>query len=287
MDELCGGEPHLLDAEVEKKGVQAMMEDLTEEEKAALADPSMPMRHFRQEKGNTAKALEKLRSTLKWRKEFQVDKIVQCSQDGGDPEIRKIIAKENETGKIYVRGYDKDGRVLMYMRQDRENVRTTTPPLSSLVRWTTSVRAIACTKRKSKQIGKSKQGLEKIILIMDFTKFSMATTPRMSVSKHTLTILQSHYPERVKTIYCFNAPFMFEAFWAMVKPFVDPVTKQKIVFVSGASGMAKFHQNFDEDKESLEELTGGAAASISADDWDSSVYLDLAFDVAFDEEPQK
>ena len=145
-------------------------------------------------------------------------------------------------------------------------------------------KAIACTKRKSKQLGTSEQGLEKIILIMDFTHFSMATTPPMSVSKHTLTILQSHYPERVKTIYCFNAPFMFKAFWAMVKPFVDPVTKNKIVFVTGASGMANFHQYFDEDKKDLEELTGGTAVSISADDWDSSVYLDLPFDVAFGEE---
>ena len=74
--------------------------------------------------GNTEKALEKLRSTLQWRKEFQVDKIVQCTDrdGGGDSEMRKLITKENETGKIYVRGYDKDGRVLMYMRQDRENV---------------------------------------------------------------------------------------------------------------------------------------------------------------------
>ena len=141
-------------------------------------------------------------------------------------------------------------------------------------------KACACTKRKSKELGRSEQGLEKIILIMDFTKFSMATTPPMSVSKHTLTILQSHYPERVKTIYCFNAPFMFKAFWAMVKPFVDPVTKQKIVFVTGAGGMAKFHENFDNTNENLEELTGGAAVS---SDWDSSVYLDLPFDVAFDE----
>jgi len=147
-------------------------------------------------------------------------------------------------------------------------------------------KAIACTKRKSKQLGTSQQGLEKINLVMDFTKFSMSTTPPMSVSKHTLTILQSHYPERVKTIYCFNAPFVFKAFWAMVKPFVDPVTKQKIVFVTGASGMAKFHQNFD-DMSNLEELTGGTAKSISAYDWDSSAYMDLPFDVAFDEKSLK
>ena len=50
QEEMLGGEAHLLDANVEIKGVEAMMQDLTDEEKASLADASMPMRHFRAEK---------------------------------------------------------------------------------------------------------------------------------------------------------------------------------------------------------------------------------------------
>ena len=52
---LLGGEEHLLDANVETKGVQVMMNALTDEEKAALSDPSMPMRHFRAEKVSAIK----------------------------------------------------------------------------------------------------------------------------------------------------------------------------------------------------------------------------------------
>jgi nicotinamidase-related amidase len=64
---------------------------------------------------------------LQWRKEFEVDKIVRSLEnaddddggnDGNDGEsiitttdLATILRKENETGKIYVRGYDKDGRV--------------------------------------------------------------------------------------------------------------------------------------------------------------------------------
>jgi hypothetical protein len=43
-------EPNLLDSEVEKKGAKDVLEALTEEEKTALPDPNMPMRHFRAEK---------------------------------------------------------------------------------------------------------------------------------------------------------------------------------------------------------------------------------------------
>ena len=48
--QVLGGEPHLLDQNVEIEGVQAMMEALTADEMAALSDPSMPMRHLRAEK---------------------------------------------------------------------------------------------------------------------------------------------------------------------------------------------------------------------------------------------
>jgi hypothetical protein len=61
---------------------------------------------------------------LQWRKEFEVDKIVRSLEnededDGGNDgesivtstDLATILRKENETGKIYVRGYDKDGRV--------------------------------------------------------------------------------------------------------------------------------------------------------------------------------
>ena len=62
---------------------------------------------------------------MQWRKEFEVDKIVRSLEnnededDGGNDgesivtstDLAAILRKENETGKIYVRSYDKDGRV--------------------------------------------------------------------------------------------------------------------------------------------------------------------------------
>lgn len=219
---------------------------------------------------------------MQWRKDFGVEQIVGCTKGDGDADMRKMIVKENETGKTYVRGYDKNGRALIYMRNERENTHNEINNMKSLV-WNLE-KGIACTKRKSKEVGSSKLGLEKVILIMDFTHFSLSTAPPMSVSKHTLTILQSHYPERVKSIYCFNAPFVFKAFWSMVKHFVDPVTKQKIVFVSGAKAMAQFHEIF-ENTDALEEVCGGTLPNSTPDSWDSTAYIDLPFDVCFGEKP--
>ena len=197
----------------------------------------------------------------------------------GDDSLAKIIAQENDVGKMYVRGYTKHGRALIYMRGDREQTNHELNNMRHLV-WNLE-KAIACTKRKSQALGASAVGLEKVILIMDFTHFSMATAPPMSVSKHTLHILQSHYPERVQTIYCFNAPFIFKAFWSMVKHFVDPATKRKIVFVNESNIKQDFHVQFD-DLSALEEVAGGTAIE-QLSNWDSEAYLNLPFDVAFDE----
>jgi hypothetical protein len=45
-----GGEPCLLDPEVEEKGVADILAALTDEEKAQIPHPDMPLRHFRASK---------------------------------------------------------------------------------------------------------------------------------------------------------------------------------------------------------------------------------------------
>jgi hypothetical protein len=225
--------------------------------------------------------LTSVRDTLAWRKEFQVDRLVQATQPPleDDSEFHSMLALENETGKVYTRGYDKNGRVLLFLRQERENTFNEAHNMKHLV-WNLE-KAIACTRRKSTQKGSAALGKEKILLILDFRKFSLGSAPPMSTSKTTLHILQAHYPERVARIYCFHAPFVFKAFWALIKPFVDPTTKAKIVFVAGAAPLQAFHDEFD-DLGALEGFMGGTAVDKLAP-WDSANYVGLPFDVCFDE----
>ena len=50
MNTWLGGEPNLLDVEVEKEGVKDILAALTEEELKEMKDTTMPIRHFRAEK---------------------------------------------------------------------------------------------------------------------------------------------------------------------------------------------------------------------------------------------
>jgi hypothetical protein len=51
-----GGEPNLLDVEVESKGVADILAVLTEDELKQMKDMTMPIRHFRAEKVSSMKA---------------------------------------------------------------------------------------------------------------------------------------------------------------------------------------------------------------------------------------
>lgn len=109
------GEPPLLDVKEEESGVKAILKALTDDEREHLADEHMPLRHLRAEKGDVEAAILKIKETIAWRREFQVEIIKHCFDKDGDETMRAIIQHENETGKIYVRGYDNDGRVAMCM----------------------------------------------------------------------------------------------------------------------------------------------------------------------------
>jgi hypothetical protein len=94
---------------------------LTATELELLPDKYMVLRHYRAEKGDVTKAVDAIRHTLEWRTEFGVDRIINAFTTETNNEMASVIKRENETGKIYIRGYDDGGRACMYMRPGREN----------------------------------------------------------------------------------------------------------------------------------------------------------------------
>lgn len=68
--------------------------------------------------------------------------------------------------------------------------------------------------------------------LLDYVGYSRSNQPPWKVSLSTLSIVQSHYPERLGRAVNFKPPLLFEIFWKAIRPFVDPVTKEKLVFLS-------------------------------------------------------
>jgi predicted Ser/Thr protein kinase len=288
---LLGGEPNLLDVDVERRGVRDILAALTDSERDQLRafDMTMPIRHFRAEKGNVPKAIHQIKETLQWRIDFGVDVIVSCFQvehtDQDTPahaEMREILSRESVPGKIYARGYDTQGRAFMYMTPARENTNHELNNMRHLVFHLE--KTIACTARKSVQLqhpNKKIVPLEKVNAIIDYEGFKIRNAPPMSTTQYTLDILQKHYPERMRHFYLLHPPFVFQVFWSMIKHFVDPVTKEKIVFCSGKNHTRKLLDHVSE-VDKLEPRAYGSNPNLRP--FDAEEYLRrLPFNVSFDE----
>jgi CRAL/TRIO domain len=143
-------------------------------------------------------------------------------------------------------------------------------------------KAIACTKRKSVEIsGGESPPLEKFVVVCDYADFSLSESGPVSTAQRTLEILQTHYPERLYRAYVLNPPLVFRVFWAIIRPFVDPATKRKIVFCSGDDEVIEKFTATLSSTESIEPCFGGTGATVRA--FDATEYMKLPFDVSFDE----
>ena len=124
-------------------------------------------------------------------------------------------------------------------------------------------RAIACTSRQTNG------QLEKVNIVIDYHGFTLRNSPPMKSSLYTLDILQAHYCERMHRAYICEPPSVFRMFWKMVKPFIDPRTKDKIVFCHGQEGRRILEEIFD--LSDVEECAWGA---IGRESFRSNEYLE-------------
>lgn len=55
-----------------------------------------------------------------------------------------------------------------------------------------------------------------------------------------LSILQNHYPERLGLSLILHVPWLLDMFFKLIKPFIDPVTREKMKF----NPQARFSPSF-------------------------------------------
>lgn len=237
-----------------------------------ITDPLMSRRHLRACKGDMAQAIESLKKTLEWRKENNVDiySHIFTSDDTNEyGELQSVVSFENSTGKIYVRGYDMDGRATVWFHPANEN---STNGSHNLIHLLYNLeRAVACTRRRS--LGT----VDKINFVIVFNGYSVSNAPTMTVTRETLSAVQNHYPERLHRAYLINPPIMFNVLWNLAKPFIDSVTRKKILFISGKKVIKKLRDDYD--VRCLEKCVGGEDSR----DFDSDQYTAAPFHTAFGE----
>lgn len=79
---------------------------------------------------------------------------------------------------------------------------------------------------KSKQYEKS---IEKSIMVLDLKNLSMSPSLfGIQYCQKMFQIDEKFYPERLSNLFMINAPWYFTAIYALITPFIDPITASKI-----------------------------------------------------------
>lgn len=195
----------------------------------------MAMRHLSSKKRNFEVALQKMKNAIQFRRDQDLDGLRLCFHVAEIPtldaetlrryaEYRERLEERMATGRVYVQGYDKQGRAIYTIYAARtKDFDHDWFIKESLYNFE---RALACTERESE--GRE----ESITVIGNYTGFQSKHAAPMSLSHEFMDVLRQNYPGRVKRVYLLNTPTSFLFFWAIVKPFIGTETRKKIQFLS-------------------------------------------------------
>ncbi|KAG8772067.1 hypothetical protein FRC16_005745 [Serendipita sp. 398] len=165
------------------------------------------LRYLRATKWDVPSAIRRLETTLLWRREFGFYTFVTAEH----------VEPEGMTGKEVIFGYDKDNRPALYMFPSLQNTEE-------------SIRQIHfATFMIERTLDLAPPGIENIALFINYGDKS-PKAPSWSMSRNFLSILQSHYPERLGRAMVINVPFLLNAFFKFIMPLVDPITRDKVRF---------------------------------------------------------
>ncbi|XP_014517083.1 patellin-4 [Vigna radiata var. radiata] len=165
-------------------------------------------------------AFEMLKKTLKWRKESNIDSLV-------DEEFASDLASA-----AYMSGFDHEGHPVCYnifgafeSEELYQKTFGTEEKRSEFLRWRCQMMEKGIQKLNLKP-----GGVSSLLQINDLKNSPGISNKELRVAtKQTVAILQDNYPEMVAKNIFINVPFWYYALNALLSPFLTQRTKSKIV----------------------------------------------------------
>lgn len=187
-------------------------------------------------------------------------------------QIRHKISSDLMKQKAYVRGRDKDGRALLIMHP-RTCADTVEDEFVTTMIYLME-RAIAFTEFDS--AGR----IEKISAVFDFAAFNSSLAPSTDAIKRVTSILQNSYSERLQKLVIVDPPFWMRTAWGILKPFLHPVTRAKIVMASGQKSKLTIVGGIIDESEAMPFLlpTGHLCDEVEIDVFTKNVPFQIGYD---------
>jgi hypothetical protein len=210
------------------------------------------LRFLRARKFDLEKTQKMFNEYLEWRQKNHVDKII----------VQYIFTELPDVRQFYPHGYhktDKLGRPIYIERIGQLK-------LQQLFQITNEERLIkyyiqsyelllnrifpACSKAKGRRV-------DETFTILDLKGSSMKMMSKQVYNfiKLASTVAQDNYPEILGKMFIVNAPMLFSGVWAVIKPWLDEKTRNKITII-GSGFKDKLEQYID--TENIPEFLGGS-----------------------------
>lgn len=139
--------------------------------------------------------------------------------------LRTFIRDDLRRQKAYVYGHDKQGHAILIVRS-REIIAANEEAFILALLYMME-RAIATTESYTK--GQQ----EKIMVVLDFGNFWSYMSPSLTSVKTVARTLQNRYTERLYKMVIIDPPFWMRTMYALVQPFLDPITMAKFIMATG------------------------------------------------------
>ncbi|PGG96421.1 hypothetical protein GX51_07827 [Blastomyces parvus] len=184
----------------------APTEPITDDDRMFMTRECL-LRYLRATKWDLTAAVNRLKGTLTWRREYGLAKLT--------PDY---ISVENETGKQVILGYDVSARPCLYLNPARQNTAYSERQVEHLV---------FMLERVIDLMGPDQESLA---LLVNFSDTRSGQNSTIGQGRQVLNILQNHYPERLGRALVVNIPFLIHGFFKLITPFIDPLTRTKLKF---------------------------------------------------------
>lgn len=188
-----------------------------------LGDALFARRMVRAEKYNINKAVCRAIEHASWRQEN-----LPRGLEGFDEREIEAQIKDN---KVFMQLETRSGRpcLIVRVKEHTASLSKDGPMLKKFVIYCLEVATYLCDVEK---YGNPDSMIDVVFDARSMGWKNYDTTGLIQV----FAVLIKAFPERVHRIYMYHGPKLLDILWKVVKPFVDPVSREKVVFLNGTEG---------------------------------------------------
>jgi predicted transcriptional regulator len=184
-------------------------------------------RMIRAEKYDVNKAISRAVKYAVWREEIVPGGLAGIDQG--------VFPEQIEDNKVYLQLETKGRRPLLIVRVKNHRAGISSAEILKLfVIYCLEIATYLCD---HPEYGNPEEGMSGGYIDVIFDARDMGwSNYDTSGLKNVFSVLANAYPERVHKIYMYNGPYLLDMLWKVVKPFVDPVSREKVEFSHGEKG---------------------------------------------------